>query len=283
MEKILAFAYTGNTSSMAYNWIYNPEYLKNLAAKHSLLFQPLNPEDYVKSEKSFLAYPDMKVGDLSAEGDILKWLVGALKENSNLTAKDYQNLVFDQVKPGGRYIGYAESYARALVFNKIAKLHKLDVTPLPMDDDQMVGFMPYIAVKALGLSIDKAFELAQAFTHLDVYQDYFKLFDDLLEALREHPMKAAIKKVIDAGTPVPERFQKALVEPTESFITETVNTACHIADAVPLVFHILAHTDSFEEALHMNAWIGGASADRGTLIGALYHTVGTLPKNAPKI
>lgn len=283
MEKILTFAYTGNTSSMAYNWIYNPDYLKKLAKSQSLLFQPLNPEDYVKSERSFLAYPDMKVGDLSAEGDILRWLVAALKENPNLTAKEYQNVVFDQVKPGGRYIGYAESYARALVFNKIAKLHKLDVTPLPMNDDQMVGFMPYIAVKALDLPKEKAFELAQAFTNLEVYNDYFQVFDRLLDALNDHPMKAAVKAVVDAGTPVPERFEKALVEPTDTFITSTVNTACHIADAVPLVFHILAHTDSFEAALHMNAWIGGASADRGTLIGALYHTVGTLPENAPKI
>jgi len=283
MEKILQFAYTGNTSSMAYNWIYNPEYLKRLAETKSLLFQPLDPDDYVKSEKAFLAYPHMQVGDLSAQGDILKWLVDALRENPNLSAKDYQDLVFDHVKPGGDYVGYVESYGRALVFNKIAKLHKVDVTPLPMDDDQMIGFAPYVAVKALNLPGERAFELAQAFTDKDVFKAYYQLFDALLEALNSHSMHDAIQAVIDAGTPADERFKKALVEPTDTFISSTVNTACHIDDAVPLVFHILYHTDSFEAALAMNAWIGGASADRGTLIGALYHTVGQLPENAPKI
>lgn len=283
MEKIVQFAFTGNTASLAYNWIYNPAYLKNLAASQRLLFQPLNPDDYVKSEKSFLAYPHMQVGDLSAQGDILKWLLEALRKNPALTAKEYQTLVFDQIKPGGEYVGYVESYGRALVFNKIAKLHKLDIEPLELNDDQMVGFVPYIACKALGLSSDKAFELAGAFTQLDVFKAYYDVFDSVLEAAKHTPMKDVIKAQINAGLPHQDRFQKALTEPTDVFIESTVNTACHIQDAVPLVFHILSQTDSFEAALDLNTQIGGASSDRGSLIGALYAESGTLPADAPQI
>ena len=283
MEKMIEFARIGNTSSLAYNWIYNPDYLKQVQASHTLLFQPLDPEDYVKSEKSFLAYPTMKVGDLSAQGDILMWLYDALKDNPDLTAKAYQNLVFDKVKPGGAYVGFVESYGRALVFNKIAKLHKLDVPPIPMDDDQMIGFAPYVAAKALELSNDRAFELASAFTNREDFKAFYEAFDTLLNALESQSMVEAIQSTILTDIPVQDRFQKALVQDTDTFITETVNTACHIYDAVPLVFHILYRTQSFAEALELNAQIGGASSDRGTLIGVLYHTTGTIPPNAPKI
>lgn len=283
MEKIMEFARVGNASSLAYNWIYNPAYLKQVQASHTLLFQPLDPEDFVKSEKSFLAYPDMKVGDLSAQGDIMMWLYDALKDNPDLTAKEYQDLVFDKIKPGGAYVGYVESYGRALVFNKIAKLHKLDVTPIPMDDDQMIGFAPYVAAKALGLGNERAFELASAFTNREDFKVFYQAFDTLLDLLKSRSMVQAIQSTILTDIPVQDRFQKALLQDTDTFITETVNTACHVYDAVPLVFHILYRTQSFTEALELNAQIGGASSDRGTLIGALYHTTGSIPKNVPKI
>lgn len=273
---IMTFALTGNTSCLSYNWIYNPAYLKALSQTQSLLFQPLNPDDYVKAEKTFLAYPHMQVGDHSVQADILKWLFAALKKNPDLTAKEYQNLVFDPIKPGGDYVGYVESYGRALVFNKIAKLHRLDIPLLAMDDDQMIGFAPYIACKALNLGNEKAYELAQAFTDKPVFKTYYDIFDTLLEALKIQDMHTAIGHLVKQIPVEADRFKKALNSDTEAFITDTVNTSCHIQDAVPLVFHILYQTSNLPEALEMNAWIGGASADRGTLIGALYHTSGPL-------
>ena len=42
--------------------------------------------------------------------------------------------------------------------------------------------------------------------------------------------------------------------------------------------HILAHTNSYEEAVQLNVKIGGASCDRGMMIGAIYSQVSTIPE-----
>lgn len=282
MEKILQFALTGNTSAMAFNWIYNPAYLTALSKKQSLLFQPVLKEHYEKSEKSYFAYPHATVGSVSYQGEILKWLIGALKDNPDLSAEDYLNIVFEQSKPGGDYQGFVETYTRSLIINRLAKMQRLELEPVEINDDNLVGFIPYIAVKTLGLPPKKAIELTRAFSTLEDYETFFYIFDEILEGLENKSFKDVIK---DAVSKVPsslkDRFDKALTESTDAFIKNTVNTACHYPDAVPLLFHILYHTDSFEAALDLNASLGGASCDRGTLIGFFYSVNGTIPLDSP--
>lgn len=282
MEKILEYALTGNTSSMAFNWIYNPAYLTALSKKQSLLFQPVLKEHYEKSEKSYFAYPNATIGTVSYQGEILKWLVGALKENPNLTPLEYLDLVYEMSKPGGDYQGFVEAYMRFEIINRLAKMQRLELEPIQANDDNLVGFVPYIACKALGLPLKKAVELASAFTSIEDYETFFYIFDEMLEGLEQNSMQDVIKEAIEkVPSPLKDRFDKALSQPTDAFIKETVNTACHYPDAVPLIFHILYHTSSFEEALSLNARVGGASSDRGSLIGLLYSVNGVLPPDAP--
>lgn len=282
MEKILQFALTGNTSSMAFNWIYNPAYLTALSKKQSLLFQPVLKEHYEKSEKSYFAYPNATIGSVSYQGEILKWLVGALKENPDLTASEYLDLVYEMSKPGGDYQGFVETYMRTEIINRLAKMQRLDIEPVTSNDDNLIGFVPYIACKALGLPLKKAVELSAAFTNLEDYETFFYIFDEMLEGFEQKSMQDVIQEAVEkVPSPLKDRFSKALTQSTDAFIKETVNTACHYPDAVPLIFHILYHTHSFEEALTLNARVGGASSDRGSLLGLLYSVNGVFPSDAP--
>lgn len=282
MEKILQFALTGNTSSMAFNWIYDPRYLTALAKKQSLLFQPVLKEHYEKSEKSFFAYPNATIGSVSYQGEILKWLIGALKVNPALTATEYLDLIFEMSKPGGDYQGFVETYMRTEIINRLVKMQRLSWDPIPIDDDNLVGFIPYIACKTLGLPLKKAVELTAAFTTIEDYETFFYIFDEILESLEQVSLKTVMTEAVEkVPSHLKERFEKALTQDTDMFIQETVNTACHYQHAVPLIFHILYHTSSFQEALELNARIGGASSDRGTMIGLLYSVHGVLPPDAP--
>jgi ADP-ribosylglycohydrolase len=56
---------------------------------------------------------------------------------------------------------------------------------------------------------------------------------------------------------------------TPLFIKDYAGTACSIYHALPVIIHIMYHTQSFEEAIRKNTAIGGASSDRGMLLGAL--------------
>lgn len=67
-----------------------------------------------------------------------------------------------------------------------------------------------------------------------------------------------------------ETFLQAIkMTDTKKYIATYAGTACHIPHAVPVIFHVVYHSQSFEEGLEMNTRIGGASADRGMLIGAM--------------
>jgi len=281
MEKYLKGALVSNAASLGFNWIYNMPYLVKLSNEQSLLFQKENPDQYKRAGKSYLAYPYAEVGSASFQGEISKWLYQALKENKEFNKDQYFDLVFNKVQPAGSYIGYAESYARKLVMNKYLEQFKLGEHQLPQNDDQLVGFIPYLVCKELNLGNEKAFELAQAFTNISDYYQFYQMFDSIFELLKSKDLKKAIEQSIDiAPKSYLENLKFAIsIKDTQTFILNHSGTACHIPHAIPLIIHVLYHSNSFEEAVNLNTMIGGASMDRGMLIGAIMGRVFSIPES----
>lgn len=284
MNNMLQGALVANAAAMGFNWVYNMPYLERLAKEQSLVFQPVDPAKYKRAGKAYLAYPSATVGTISVQGEILRWLITALKENPELTKEQYQQLVFEHIKPGGEYVGYVESYGKQLIINNLNEQLKSEVKPIVINDDQLVGFAPYIATRVLNLPKEKAYELAQAFTLETDYQALFDMFDSILEKLKTTSMKQAIKESVSiapASYQVP--LQKAMeLTNTMQFITNHSGTACHIPHAIPLIIHILYHATSFKEAVEQNVLLGGASCDRGSLIGAVYSQKDAIPEEWAK-
>ncbi|MDT8337544.1 MAG: ADP-ribosylglycohydrolase family protein, partial [Candidatus Izemoplasmatales bacterium] len=67
-------------------------------------------------------------------------------------------------------------------------------------------------------------------------------------------------------------------DPNE-FIEAYSGRACAIKYSIPLIIHILYHTNSYEEAINYNALLGGAISDRNMIIGAIFAQVSEVPKN----
>jgi len=270
MEKIIQGALTANAASLGLNWIYNIPYLDRLAKEQDLTFQAVDPAKYKRARKAYMAYPNAKVGDVSLQGSILKWLVEALKDDNDLSKEDFEDLLYEKIKPGGPYEGWVESYGKKIILNHFYKELELENDPIAIDDDQLVGFIPYIACKALNLSNEKAFELAGVFTNDENYLKFYHIFDSLIEKAKKTSLSEALKASL---TDVPKAFgfklTMALNTETPKDILKIVNTSCSIGYALPLIYTILNSTTSFEEAVRLNTQFGGASSDRGTLIGAL--------------
>jgi len=279
MNQYLKGALVANAASMGFNWVYNMPYLERLSLEQSLVFQPVDPQKYKRSGKSYLAYPDARIGDVSAQGEISKWLYQALDKNPELTRSDYKDLIFNQIQPGGSYHGYVESYGKKLIINQFNESMKFIETPLKITDDQLVGFIPYLVCKELGLGVDKAWALAQAFTDISDYKVFFDVFDFVFDTLKQGTLKEALEKSMSLA---PKSYQEHLklaieMDDTKAFIINHSGTACHIPHALPLIYHILSHSSSYEEAIKKNTQIGGASCDRGMLIGAIYAQVSAIP------
>jgi hypothetical protein len=264
-------ALLGNAATLGIHWIYNAEFLADLAKKQSILFLKQDPKVFAAAQPSYYAYPRTNVGDVTSQGMFLFWLTKALQANPNLSQQDYQNLIIDQIKPGGDYQGYIETYGHKLIMNYLNEKLGLTLPLVSIDDDHLIGFIPYIATKQLGLSTNKAWELAQLFTQKEEYPACYQMFDAIIDQLPTQSMKQAIEKAIAFA---PKRYavqmKKAIeLTDTKAFVKDYAGTACAINQSVPIIIHLLYHSQSLADAWLRNALISGAIAERAMLLTML--------------
>lgn len=280
MEKYIMPGLIANAATLGIHWIYDHRYIEKLSKNQSIFFRIQTKEVYDQANESFYSYPNHEVGAVTVQGEILKWLYKAMKVNPQLSKDDYAKILFEEFKPGGNYKGYVESYAKKQVINTLAKTLNIPIDDFPMMDDHLVSFMPYLVCKELNMPTYKAFELAQVYTHDEDYLTYFKMFDRLFDLMGNMPLKEAIEQVISYG---PIKYHTALrkaieMDDSNLFIDTYAGRACAIKYSIPLIIHVLYHTDSYENAVLYNAMLGGAISDRNTLIGAIYAQKSPVPK-----
>lgn len=281
MNQYIKPALIANAASLGFHWIYDMDYLEELAKTQSLVFQLPSLEHYSKAKPSFYGYPFAKLGDVTTQGMYLKWLYDAIKEKSDFDIEDYRNLIFEQTKPGGPYIGYIETYNHTLLINAMSSKLRLNLPTLPVSDDHLVGFIPYLVSKELGLGNDRAWQLTQLFTDKVEYRQFFDMFDYIFENMARMPRLELLEKAIELA---PETYKEKLamalsMENTRDFIKQYAGIACHIPQSVPLIFRILNQCTSFEDMVETNVRLGGASAERAMLLGAIFAQNSKIPED----
>ncbi len=281
MRKYLVGSLTANAATLGFHWIYNSNYLEELSKRQSLLFQVQDQYHFDKSVHSYYAYPFSKLGDVTTQGMFMKWLYQALISHKDFSQDDYAKLIYNYIRPGGEYVGYVETYGKKLIINMLNQEMKLGLAPLEFNDNHLVGFVPYLVCKELKLTNEKAWELASLFTAKSEYNDFYKVFDYIFDNIKSTNMKETLEGSIAYA---PTTYQKALMmgidmSDTTSFIKEYAGIACNINMSLPLIFHMLSHANSYEELITWNAKIGGASSDRGLLLGAIMSQISTVPQS----
>jgi hypothetical protein len=264
-------ALTANAATLGVHWIYDPNFIANLAKTQSIFFIQQTKVNYDQAKPSYLAYPNEPLGGVTVQGRFLMWLYEALKINPNLSQQEYGDLIYSHIRPGGDYHGYIETYGHKFLINRLNASMTLNLPSIVMDDDHLVGFVPYIVVKQLGLPTDKAWELAQLFTDKTDYLDLFKMFDHVFSGLKIKSLKTLLEEAVLLA---PRRFQmtvkKALeINDTLTLVKQYAGTACSINQSIPIIVHLLYHSTSFEDMLMRNAFISGAISERGMMLGAI--------------
>lgn len=280
MKTYILPALVANAAGLGIHWIYNPEFLKEEAKKASLLWRKQEANFYASVSPSYFAYPYADIGDVSSQGMILYWLYQALKTNPAFTKADYETLILQAFGPGGTYTGYAETYIYKLLFNATLKKFNLEDAPFEQDDDHLVGFLPFLATKELGLPLEKAFELTQLFSNKDDYLGLMQVLDYVFNHIHDGKISEVL---LHAATLAPRRFQVTLkkaveMDDTAAFVKTYAGTACSIQQSIPILFHLLPRVTSFDDMLEKNAFISGAISERGMLLGALTAQLFDLPQ-----
>lgn len=278
MNNYIKYALIANKASLGFHWVYDSEFLDKLSKRENLLFRKQDKKIYDKAKPSYYVYPNH---EYSVQAMILNWLYKALLKNSALSKDDYENLLYNHLRPGGSYVGYVESYAKKMILKRLGHELKTHVFDTELIDDHLVGFMPYLACREIGMSSKKAWELAQAFTTLDDYPKYYQMFDYIFDHIKTKAFINVLKDAIDLA---PKSHQESLIKAiemdnTKEFISKHAGIACQISQSIPLIIHILSHVNSFEDMLHLNTKIGGASSDRGLLLGAILSQVYKISDN----
>jgi hypothetical protein len=271
MEQLLRNALIGNAAALGLNWIYDMPFLERLSNKQNIIFLTPDQTIYDQSKKSYFAYPNATVGDVSFQGMIAVWLYQTLKNNPQFSFDKYDDLLYENIKEGSSYNGYIEAYGKKLIEDRLQMVKNPTFFSRPFEDDQLVGFVPYLVCHQLGLTTTRALKFTHVFgTHPD-YLLYFNMLDAFFKRIQKQSHQEVIKEIIE-GLPrdKKETFEQAIkMTDTKKYIATYAGTACHIDHAVPVIFHVVYHSQSFEEGLIMNTRIGGASSDRGMLIGAM--------------
>lgn len=256
-----------NSSQLAFNWIYNRKFLKTYSQNNEMLMTDNVINNYKYNKPSYNSYPSSKKGDLSFQGNILRWLDKEINNNLMFNIKDYENLLLKKLMPGGTYNGYVESFGKELVYKQLLKDLKIN-NDYEIDDDQLVGFIPYIIAKAYSLDNEYAFSLAKLLTTNLDYLRFYEIFDILMNTQDKQKDLEGIKALI------PKSFinsiNDALSSNDDSFIKSTKMLSCSINYALPIIFYLYNKYDSLMDALKENVILGGASSDRAMIITVLY-------------
>lgn len=279
MEKFIQPALIANAASLGFHWIYDMDYLEDLSKKQSLVFQLPSIEQYNQAKPSYFAYPYARLGDVTTQGMYLKWLYEAAKDKSAFNVDDYRALIFEQTKPGGPYVGYIETYNHTMLINTMIPRLRLDLPVLPVNDDHLVGFVPYLASKELGYDNDWAWNLAQLFTDKNEYRQFYEMFDYIFDNIAQLPRFELLENALmSAPIEYREKLSAALtMDDTRAFIKQYAGIACHIPQSVPLIFHLLKRCGTYQEMVETNIRLGGASGERAMLLGAIFAQISEVP------
>ncbi len=287
-NSLLQSALVGSASALGYNWIYDRDLLNKIKDERTMLFAPIDHELYEKADNAFDVYPNHEVGDIDFMAEMMLVLYRYLNDTEIPTPKGYFEAVYDHIKDDGPYDAYIEGYGKDL----IKRYENGDKTlPTPYIDKQLIGPAIYLVIHEQfdDDRIKTGLRYANVFTSYKHTKHFMLLLKQLLTDLDngvalEDSLRQNIKNA-------PKSYQEALTKAltdidVETFIDEYSGVACGLSQAFPLIYYILSHNDSTEDALRQNVVLGGASCARGIFISAIMSKIDPLKeeyKNTLKV
>lgn len=262
-------ALVADAASMGVHWIYDIDRVAKIAKANggSLAFVPVDKKTH-ENTKGYFAHPNRLKGTNTQYGEVLRTAIASILANSGkFNVANYQKDFIAHFGPGGTYIGYIDYATRGTLANLAAE----NVDPSGTDDTQL----PAIASLAAVIAADpSSVEAAVRVTNNNDYSvNAGQVFAHLLSAiLNGAELKDALDEAANIGD---EEFSELLRTALTSEETDSVaygqitGRACNLVMSIPLSFHILKNTNSFESVIEANSLAAGDNAGRSIVLGAV--------------
>ncbi len=274
---IVLGALVADAATMGLHWLYEPERLAAIAETSDPAFLKADRRNF-DGAKGYFAHAGKHVGDPSQYGAVLALAMDSLVSSQGQPdIADYQERYLAFFGPGGAWRGYIDRPTRGTLANLGAGGSDEIPEITGIDDDQMPALSPVPAVVAAdpdhtdlemrvrgmvrvtndnALAVEAALMIARLIRSMLHGEGLSTALDaeaeragDVLQPL----LKEALGKADQSSVDIAGHFGRA----------------CHVHQGLPVVFHILKTTDSFEDGVRKNILAGGDSCGRAMALGSI--------------
>ncbi|MDP1951928.1 MAG: ADP-ribosylglycohydrolase family protein [Nitrosomonas sp.] len=270
-------ALIADSAALGLHWLYDPVRIAKKAETDGLVFISPNRNDYADT-KGFFAHSGKVAGDASGYGEIGLLMLNHIAKHGEFNRVKYQSEFCAHFGPGGGYVGYIDSPTR-LTLRTLLPLAPEDYPVASgADDDQFAALatVPVLVATHTGDQeslIQRIEQVVRITNNNDVAVAAAKCSAILLlEILKGKSMEQAITDSLPfAGKILRPLIEQALtVETLDSVaVSERFGSACHVAEGLPVVFHIARCAPDYRTAIEANIRAGGDSCGRGIILGAV--------------
>ena len=280
--EMLFGALIADAASLGVHWLYDPDRIAEIAKAQNgrTVFTPVDAANYADT-KGYFAHAARKNGQQTQYGEVLHLAMTVIDRDSGFDEGAYQTAFAAHFGAGGSYHGYIDRPTRGALANIDAQ-----TVPTGIDDDQLpaIATLPAILARYFGSAdLDAHRQSAMRVTNVnDVAAQYSAVCADVLtRVLSGETLPEALNAAASAAhTDIRSDLTQALTtdEANSTVYAGQVGRACHLPTAGPVMFHILARSNSYAEAVERNNLAGGDSAGRSLFLGAVMgacHGVGS--------
>jgi hypothetical protein len=269
-------ALIGDSAALGLHWIYDPKRISEIEASKGLGFLQPDASHYA-GIKGYFAHSGKVAGESSGYGEVCLLMLQHLAKHGNFNRIEYQTEYRAYFGPGGTYVGYVDSPTRLT----LQTLLRLVPEEFPMasgaDDEQFLSLAALPAIVSthtdtLKVLMKRVDEMVRVTNNNDLAVAAAQCSAAVLfEILHGMPIKQALIGSLQfAGDKLRPLLEQALaVQTLDSVaVAEQFGFACHVAEGLPVVFHIAKCAPDYQTAIKANIRTGGDSCGRAIMLGA---------------
>jgi ADP-ribosylglycohydrolase len=270
-------ALVADSASLGLHWIYDPARIAEIESIKGLVFLQPDATNY-SGVKGYFAHRLKTAGDGTSYGETCLLMLKHLAKHGTFTRIAYQSEYRAHFGPGGEYVGYVDTPTR----RTLRTLSALEPAEFPAasgaDDDQHPALA---ALPALVATHDGTLEelMARVEEAVRVTNNNALAASAgrcasaaLFKLLHGTPLAQALNEASSfAGSPLEPLLAEALAMPQLDSIAaaERFGPACHVAEGLPLIFHIAQRAPDYRTAVESNIRAGGDNCGRSIMLGAM--------------
>ena len=270
-------ALVADSATLGLHWLYDPVRITEIEARKGLVFLPPDATDYAGA-KGYFAHGGRVAGESSGYGEVCLLMLQHLAKHGEFKRTEYQIEYRVHFGPGGVFVGYVDSPTRLT----LRTLLPLEPTAFPAasgaNDDQFAALAALPAlVAAHSGSLEALLERVEEVVRITNNNTLAVTAAQcsavaLFEVLHGTPIAQALASALPfAGNTLRPLLEQALAVPTLDSVAVAARfgMACHVAEGLPVVFHIAQHARDYRSAIENNIRAAGDNCGRSIMLGAL--------------